>query len=124
MITLFFSWYFFYLSKKIFQIWVNFLWFFKNYFALPELAKTFHYPWKGIYFRKSSRGLDIGELVANFIFNNFSRIIGAFLRLIFLVIGGIIEILVVIFGILFFLIWAVFFPFLIFCLIKGIQLLA
>lgn len=123
MFTLFFSWYFIELPKKIYKIWVNYLWFFKRYFYLPELARTFLSPWKGLYFRRTALGLSIGEIVANFIFNNFSRGIGAFLRLIFLVIGGIFEILVAIFGILWFVLWACF-PFaLVFSLIMGIQLL-
>ena len=88
-----------------------------------ELLKSLVSPWKGVYFEKKSVGIEIGELFGNFVFNIFSRAIGAIIRLAFILIGIVVELLVVVFGILGFVIWAVF-PFvLIFCLVEGIQLI-
>lgn len=121
-ITLFFSWYFNEVPKKIYQIWVNFLWFFQDFFSLSTLLKTFFAPWKQIYY-VSSGGFNISNWFGNTIFNTFSRLIGMILRLIVILFGTAIEILVLIGGIVFFLLWLIF-PFaLIFCLIKGIILI-
>lgn len=123
LISLFFEWYFISLPKKIFEIWMNFFWFFRNYFALVELIKTFLSPWKGIYFRKETPGLAIAETIGNFIFNTFSRFIGAGMRLIFICLGGICELLTLIFGILAFSIWIILPFFFIFSIYKLIILL-
>ena len=90
---------------------------------MVELLKSLVSPWKGVYFEKKSVGIEIGELFGNFVFNIFSRAIGAIIRLAFILIGIVIEFFVIIFGILGFAVWAIF-PFvLIFCLIKGAQLI-
>lgn len=90
---------------------------------MAELLKSLVSPWKGVYFEKKSVGIEIGELFGNFVFNIFSRAIGAIIRLAFILIGIAVEILVIVFGILWFAVWAIF-PFaLIFSLIKGIQLI-
>lgn len=123
MIFLFLKWYFKELPKKIYKIWINYLWFFRNYFMLDALIKTFFSPWKGIYFTKQTPGLVISEALANFIFNNFSRIIGAILRLIFILIGIIFEIFTFAFGILAFALWIIFLPALISGFIFGIKFL-
>lgn len=120
--ALFFDWYFVELPQKIYRIWLNFLWFFKNYFSLGELLKTFFAPWKGYYF-VSGRGLDIGLFLGNFIFNTFSRLIGMVLRFFVILLGVIVEIFVGIFGILFFSCW-LFFPFLLLLfLFKGLKII-
>jgi len=121
MLLNFLSWYFRELPQKIYKIWINYLWFFKNYFMLDALLKTFFSPWKGLYFKKTTPGLEIGEIVANFIFNNFSRLIGAFLRLIFILIGSLFEAVTFIFGILAFLIWFAFLPAIISGFVFGIK---
>ena len=123
MIILFLKWYWVDLPQRIYKIWLNYLWFFKNYFAITELLKSLVSPWRGVYFEKKSVGIEIGELFGNFVFNIFSRSIGAIIRLAFILIGIAVEFFVVIFGILGFAIWVIF-PFvLIFCLVKGIQLI-
>lgn len=121
-ITLFFKWYFVDLPQKIYQIWVNYLWFFRNYFALSELLKSLFAPWKGVHFRKRTIGFEIGEAFGNFVFNIFSRMIGFIIRTFFLLIGGVAEIFTACCGVVMFIFWITFPFFLGFCLVQGIQL--
>jgi hypothetical protein len=118
---LFFDWYFTDLPKKIYQIWANFLWYFKNYFSLSLLLKTFFYPWKMLYLSRG-RGFDIEEWFGNLIVNTFSRMIGMVIRFFTIIFGIVVEILTVIAGLIFFIGWLIFPFLLIFCLVKGIQL--
>jgi hypothetical protein len=121
--SLFFEWYFTDLPKKIYQIWLNYLWFFKNYFSIEELLRSFFAPWKRIYFEKTTKGINLEEWFGNLTFNIFSRVIGMILRLFGIIIGILTELLTIIGGVLFLLLWLVF-PFaLIFCLVKGIQMI-
>lgn len=122
MATDFFSWYFTEIPKKIYKIWLNYLWFVQRLFSLSLLLRTFFAPWKRSYFI-SGKGLSFQERLGNFIFNIFSRLIGMILRFIMIVIGIFIEIVVAIGGIAGFALWLAFPFLLIFCLIKGIQVI-
>ncbi|HRR39270.1 MAG TPA: hypothetical protein P5570_00720 [Candidatus Paceibacterota bacterium] len=120
-ISLFFHWYFIEIPKKIYRIWSNYLWFFKNYFSITELIKSFFSPWKRIYFEKKTKGIDLEEWFGNFIFNTFSRIIGIILRSFAIVIGIISELFAFVAGIVCFVLWLIFPFLLIFCLAQGIN---
>lgn len=122
-LALFFDWYFIELPQKIYQIWLNFLWFFNNYFSLSGLLRTFFYPWKGYYFSYRGGGFDPAKLLGNFIFNMFSRFMGMILRFFIIVLGIIAEIFVVIFGVLFFFGWLIFPVLLIFCFLKSLRII-
>jgi len=65
--------------------------------------KTFFYPWRG-YLWKYPRGLGWGD-VEVFISNLISRLIGAFMRTILMIIGMIAEVVVFFLGIIVFLTW-------------------
>jgi len=119
MAILFFEWYLIDLPKKIYKIWSNYLWFFKNFFSIPDLLKTFFDPWKRYSF-SSKGGFNIEEWFGNLVFNIFSRFMGALMRIVMIIFGTLAEIIVVILGILSFAGWIVFPIFLIFCLIWSL----
>ena len=122
-LALFCDWYFVEVPKKIYRIWVNFLWFFNNFFSLLDLLRTFFYPWKGYYYSYREGGFDPARFLGNFIFNTFSRLIGMILRFFVIIIGLAAEIFVVIFGILFFFSWLIFPFLLLFCFFKTIRVI-
>ena len=106
MVNLFVEWYFNEVPVKIKKIWGNYLWFFSRYFAVPDLARDFLAPWKGIVFRREKLGLDIGDIFSAWFGNMISRIIGAIIRLFFLIIGVATEIFAFLSGIIIYIFWA------------------
>jgi len=115
-------WQFFDMPKAILKSWKNFLLFNLNYFSVPILLKTFFSHWRKYHY-PYGRIFEAWENIGTFIFNMMSRIIGAILRTVFIVLGLAIEILIILIGIIIFLGWLVLPFFLIFGLILGIRLI-
>lgn len=100
----YFQWHFYDMSKTLFRIWKDFLWFNANYFSVPLLLKTFLSPWHK-YSWQRSRGFDLWEYIEVAIGNLFSRTIGALIRF-FLIIAGILtEILIFFAGAIVIFLW-------------------
>ena len=82
----------------------NFLWFGYHFFSIPLLARTLFAPFHRV--RDSSgRGLDLGLIAQNFIFNTAVRAIGFLLRSAVLLMGVIFELNVIIGSIIAFFVW-------------------
>jgi len=115
-------WQFFDMPKAILKGWKNFLLFSLDYFSVPILLKTYFSHWRRYHY-PYGRIFEVWENIGTFIFNMMSRIIGAILRTVFIILGLAIEILVILIGIIIFLGWLVLPFFLIFGLIFGIRLI-
>ena len=115
-------WQFFDMPKAILKGWQNFLLFNLNYFSVPTLLKTYFSHWRR-YSYPYGKAFEFWKNIETFVFNMMSRIIGAILRTVFIIIGLAIEILIVLMGITIFLGWLVLPFFLVFGLIFGISLL-
>jgi hypothetical protein len=120
MAKLFFEWYFWEVPQKIKKIWGNYLWFFSRYFAIPDLAREFFAPWKGLVFRREKRGIDFGDIFSAMFGNLISRIIGALMRSSFLVLGLAAETAVFLAGILAYAGWLFLIPAIIYFFFKGL----
>jgi len=101
-----FSWYFYDTLKFILKVWKNYLTFNLNYFSVPLLLKTLFSPWRQ-YKWSYGRGFDIQRYLEAFFSNLISRFLGAFVRIIFILIGLTIEIFIIFIGIIVFLGWLV-----------------
>lgn len=123
MIGLFFEWYFNEIPVKIKKVWGNYFWFFSRYFAIPDLAREFFAPWKGLVFHREKRGLDFGDIISAMFGNLVSRILGATARLIFLIFGLAAETAVFLAGILVYAGWVFLIPAIICFFFKGLILL-
>lgn len=90
-------WQFFDVPKQLVKIWQTFLYFNFNYFSVPTLLKTYFSPWRR---NRSSYGgiFEVWKNFESFIFNSMSRIIGAILRTVYIILGIIIEIFILIVG--------------------------
>ena len=106
-IILFLSWYYTEIPQKAFRIWRNYIWFWSYYFSLKDLLRTFFSPWKK-YSERYGRGVDFSRMISVFLFNIFSRFMGALLRSFLILIGLIFELITIISGVLFFIVWPIF----------------
>ncbi|KPJ57079.1 hypothetical protein AMJ49_02840 [Parcubacteria bacterium DG_74_2] len=97
-------WHFYDVPKEILKAWKNFLKFNLNYFSVPLLSRTFFYYWRG-YRWSYGRGFDLGRYAETFVSNMISRILGAFLRSILIVIGIVTEIFFFFLGLILFFSW-------------------
>jgi len=99
-----FLWQFYEMPKFLLLVWKNYMNFASNFFSLELLFKTFFSPWRR-YKWKYPRGLDIKEIFNTFISNSFSRILGAMMRMVLIVVGIVFQLLVILIGFLVFLGW-------------------
>ncbi len=118
----FIEWYFYDQPKAIFKAWVNFLKFNLQYFSITFLLKTLFAPWRR-YTWSYGRGFDFQRYLEAFASNAISRALGAFLRIIFIIIGIIVEILIFFFGLLLLISWFIWPLMLVFVFILGLRVL-
>jgi len=100
----YFLWYFFDVPKEILKGWKNFLVFNFNYFSIPLLLKTFFSHWRQ-YKWGYGRGFDFGRYLEAFFSNLISRILGAIMRIFLIFFGILTEIIIGVVGLVLFLSW-------------------
>jgi hypothetical protein len=105
-IFLWFEWQFFDVPGGILKGWRNYLKFNLNYFSVPILLRTFFSPWRR-YSLGYGKGFNLGRYFEAFTFNVMSRIIGAVLRLFFIFLGLLTEILIILAGAVIFFGWLI-----------------
>lgn len=105
-------WHYVDILKELVVAWGNFLWFGMHYFSVPVLLKTFFSYWKQLHRPYLARGFDMQESLKVLGENIFSRVIGATVRLVVLVVAFTVEIFIFGAGIVGITIWS-FLPFLI-----------
>jgi hypothetical protein len=116
-------WQFIESPKELLKIWKNFLIFNINYFSIPFLLRTLFSYWHK-YSMSYGKGLDPGRWFEAFVFNVImSRLIGAIVRISFIIIGISIELLILVIGAVLFLLY-LFLPFiLVFLFMYGFALI-
>ena len=116
------KWHFIDAPINILKGWGNIIWFVFNYFSVSILLATFFSPWRRITW-SYGRGFRLGDFLFVSASNLISRILGAIMRTVLIVVGLTVDLVVLIAGIPVFLIWLVL-PFLtIFVFFYGIILL-
>jgi len=108
-----FVWQFYEMPKFLFGVWNNYFIFATNLFSLPLLLKTFLAPWRK-YNWSYPKGFNIQEFFNTLISNFFSRIIGAIMRTVLIIVGILFQIFIAVAGLVIFLAWLLF-PFIIVC---------
>ena len=98
------KWHFYKMPKFLLGVWKNYILFALNYFSLPILLKSLFAPWRR-YRWNYPKWFDIGEFISTLISNVFSRLIGALVRLVLIVIGILFQIFVIFAGLIIFLLW-------------------
>jgi hypothetical protein len=103
-LTSWFLWQFYEMPKFLFQVWNNYFNFASNLFSLPLLLKTLFSPWRK-YIWAYPKGFDIGEFFSTFISNATSRILGAIMRVVLIIVGILFQVFVAVAGLIIFLGW-------------------
>ena len=102
--VLWFFWHFYEMPKFLLGVWKNYILFALNYFSLPILLKSLFAPWRK-YRWNYPKIFDIGEFFSTLISNAFSRILGALMRIVLIIVGILFQIFVIFAGLIIFLIW-------------------
>ena len=103
-VSAWFVWQFFQMPRFLLKVWNNYFEFALNLFSLPLLLKTFFAPWRR-YEWSYPKAFDLAEFFNTLISNAFSRILGALMRIVLIVVGIIFQIFVVLAGLLIFIFW-------------------
>jgi hypothetical protein len=103
-ISLWMLWQFYEMPKFLLQVWQNYMMFATNFFSVPLLFKTFFAPWRRYNWRYP-KGFDLGEFFNTLISNTFSRVLGAFMRIVLIIIGILLQVFVAIAGLVIFVGW-------------------
>lgn len=102
--TEWFFWHFYEMPKFLLGVWKNYILFALNYFSLPLLLKSFFSPWKK-YRWNYPNIVNFGEFVGTFISNVFSRLLGALMRAVLIIVGIVFQVFVIFVGLIIFLLW-------------------
>ena len=108
-----FLWQYYQMPKFLLQVWNNYFIFATNYFSLTLLLKTFFSPWRRYRWRYP-KGFDVGEFFSALISNTFSRILGALMRIVLILLGICLQVFVAVAGLVVFVAWLLV-PFIIIC---------
>jgi len=103
-VSLWFLWHFYEMPKFLLGVWKNYIFFALDYFSMPVLLKSLFAPWRR-YRWSYPKGFDVGGFVSTFISNMFSRFLGAFMRIILIIVGIFFQIFVIFVGLIIFLLW-------------------
>ena len=115
-------WQFWEVPGNILRAWGNFLKFNLNYFSIPLLIKTLFSPWRR-YAMSYGKGFDIGRYFTVFFSNLIFRILGAIMRIILIIFGLLAEIFLIFTGAILLFGWLVLPILLIFGLYHGFRIL-
>lgn len=100
----FLVWHYYDATKGILLAAKNFLVFNFNFFSIGLLAKTLFSHWRR-YRESYGRGFDIKRYFSVFVGNMISRVLGAIVRTVVIVVGLAVEVFIFIGGIIVFLVW-------------------
>ena len=112
-------WHYSYALKNIWGIWTNYLWFSYNLFSIKILTKTVFAPWKKLG-EDYKEGFNVTDFFATFFINSMMRMVGGLIRVSVIALGLIVILVVLFFGLLFFVIWLFMPAILLLCLFIGL----
>lgn len=109
--------------NEFLKAWRNLHWFFYHFFSVPVLIRTLFRPLKRLQ-EKYGRGFDPERFFENLIINAVMRFAGFLVRLAFLVLAAVSQVVVLIFGAVFFILFLTAPLFIIASFVYGIGLIA
>ncbi len=102
--TMWFLWQFYEAPKFLVSVWKNYFFFAADFFSLPLLLRSILSPWRK-YRWVYPKITDFTEFLNTLFSNVFSRIVGAFMRIILIIAGIIFQAIVIVAGFAVILAW-------------------
>lgn len=90
--------------RDIIRIWMNFFWFFFNFFSIDLLLKTLFAPFNRLD-EGLKKGFDISAWAESILVNLLMRVVGACLRTFLIFIGIVMLVLTAVFGSVMLVVW-------------------
>jgi hypothetical protein len=118
----YFTWHYGRAYADIYHVWMNFIWFFFNFFSINLLISTLFSPWKRMG-EEYPAGFDIGRAISTWVVNILMRFVGAGTRLIVISVGLLLASITFLLGLIIFAIWTVMPIFFVALIILGISLI-
>lgn len=116
------AWHYTQAPSLLFKLWMNLLWYLGHVFSISALGRSLFAPWKRIVAKHTKRW-DLEDYASAALANFISRIIGAVMRLFLIIVGRSLQLLLLVFGGLFYLSWFIL-PFIIaLVFIQGLNLI-
>lgn len=100
----YFLWHYYRAPGEAFHIWQNLMWFIIRLFSIPPLLRSLFSPFRRMTEERKDKW-DIEELMGVIIVNGISRVLGAILRLIIILIGILALTLLLMGIVLFYIFW-------------------
>jgi hypothetical protein len=107
--------------RDVSSFWMNIAWFVIHFFSIPLLLRTLFSPWKRVTTEHTKYGLE--DLAETILFNIMSRVVGALIRSVLLIMGIVSLVVVLVAYVAFLTLWAVLPAVALFSLMSGISLL-
>jgi|SRR3989344_3083776 len=98
------AWHFYQMPKFLIVVWNNYFSFGADFFSVPLLLSTLFSPWRRYKWRYP-KGFNLGEYFSAFISNLFSRIVGAMVRMMLVVVGFLLLVFIGIAGAVLIIAW-------------------
>lgn len=118
----FFVWYFWDMPKEILRAWRNYLVFNLEFFSVGLLLRTWLSPWHQYHWDRG-RGFDFARFLEVLFSNAITRVLGAFMRSILIIIGLVSEVFIFLIGLIILAFWLVLPALLVFGFGFGLKLL-
>lgn len=94
----YFRWHYGRAFKNLWQIWLNYIWFFYYYFSIPLLFNTFFDPWRRLGEKSANPITQFGQFFGALVVNTLMRIVGIFMRSAALLVGLVVVAFVILSG--------------------------
>ena len=122
-IVIYLRWHFGTALREFYEFWGNLMWFGYHFFSIPLLLKTLIRPIYRIHeSAPPTAGLNIELFFENLTVNLIARVVGFFLRIFLIAVGGLYELVLLVVGPALFIIWFLLPGLAIFLIFTGVQM--
>lgn len=106
-ITAWLQWHFLQMPKFLFKVWGNYFSYVTDFFSVPLLLKTLFSPWRR-YQWSYPKNFDIQEFFLSFFSNIISRFLGAIVRTVLIIFGFLAQLMFILMGGIMLILWILF----------------
>ncbi|MBU3964319.1 hypothetical protein KJ591_01160 [Patescibacteria group bacterium] len=121
-IAQYFVWHFYDVPKELGKAWKNYLRSYLSFFSIVALVRTLFAPWHG-YQWSYGRGFSFSRYAETLVSNTFARVLGAIIRIFLIIFGVIFEAIIFFLGAIVFFGWILLPAIIVIFFVYGIKFL-